>query len=140
MLLLLTTLTSILAVRLFSGDPSPGAWLCAVDMDPADTLDLRVVGVVHSLWAPEPHSDSAQPNSEQLDVQTMEDAVVQPDSGLVAEPEGAYMSPMKTCTSSTHHKMRGWIMTTMIDSSIRRMIGKEPSEESKRNLKTPVKG
>jgi hypothetical protein len=61
-------------------------------MDPEDTLDLRVVGVVHSSWAPapEPHSDSMQLDSELLDVHTTENATEQPTSGLVAEPEGAY--------------------------------------------------
>jgi hypothetical protein len=78
---------------LFSGDPSPGTWLCAIDMDPADTLDLRVVGVVHSSWAPapEPHSNLTQFDLEQLDVHTTEDATEQPTLGPGAEPEGAYV-------------------------------------------------
>jgi hypothetical protein len=31
---------------LFTGDPSPGAWLCTVDMDPEDGHDQRIVGIV----------------------------------------------------------------------------------------------
>ena len=61
-------------------------------MDPGDTLDLRVVGVVHSSWAPapNPHSSVTQFTLEQLDVHTTEEATELPTSGLVAEPEGAY--------------------------------------------------
>ena len=39
----------------FTGDPSPGAWLCAVDMDPEDDDDLRIIGVVSTPWTPRPH-------------------------------------------------------------------------------------
>jgi hypothetical protein len=36
----------------FTGDPSPGAWLCTVAMDPEDNGNHRIVGIISTSWTP----------------------------------------------------------------------------------------
>jgi hypothetical protein len=72
----------------FTGDPSLGARLCAIDLDPEDDDDLWIIGVaVSAPWTLRPHSDIV----EQQEEHSMLVPTELPTPELVEEPQDAVL-------------------------------------------------
>lgn len=96
----------------FTGDPSPGAWLCSIDMDHEDDDDLWIIGVISMPWTLRPHVATCEGHTDVTPVLTMELPLLEP----VMEPQLFYFNCILIAElfSWMHPMMHGSLIMMMM--------------------------